>query len=289
MKNTFKYVKVLTAVVASFAMLAMVGCESDSHYISPEYRGDGSIYGDDGELYAIFGESNMTETTLVITTDGYIGSSYAGKAIYDMYTNAPHWTLEADYSECHQPNVQWIKFWPSFGHHDGRFEVTFMANSVQGDTRYANIYIKSGDTILRTIRVEQAQALITTLEIQPFLLTQQFKMEDSAVKTIPVTANVHWTARVDDDANGDPVDWVKISGLAFAKFDISVLPNTTGVDRQATITVYQNTNGNKNMVVTVKQAGTPEQEPTPDPAPTPDPEPGQGEGGQGEGGQTDGQ
>lgn len=258
MKNTLKYVKALTAVVALFAMFAMTACESDSHYVSPQYREDGSLYGDDGELYAIFGETNMTETTLIVTTDGYIGENYAGKAVYDMYTNAESWTLEADYSECHQPTIEWIEFWPSFGNHDGRFEVTFMANSVQGDTRTATIRIMAGDVVLRTIRVEQEQALITTLEIQPFLLTQQFKMEDTAVKTIPVTANVHWTARVDDDANGDPVDWVVISGVAFAKFDVSVLPNTTGADREATITVYQNTNGNKNMVVTVKQKGTPE-------------------------------
>jgi hypothetical protein len=94
--------------------------------------------------------------------------------------------------------------------------------------------------------------------VQNFTASGVYEEGDSAgktvVKTIPLDSNVAWSARVDDDANGDPVDWIKVSGVTKAKFDISVEPNTTGEERQGTITVYQNTNGNNNIVVSVRQA-----------------------------------
>jgi hypothetical protein len=136
--------------------------------------------------------------------------------------------------------------------------------SKQGDTRFAKVNVVSHGQIIQTIEVEQEKAPITQFYIQPFLQVQNFTASgvyeegDSAgktvVKTIPLDSNVAWSARVDDDANGDPVDWIKVSGVTKAKFDISVEPNTTGEERQGTITVYQNTNGNNNIVVSVRQA-----------------------------------
>ena len=136
------------------------------------------------------------------------------------------------------------------GNYDGRFTLNFQANSRQGDTRLAKINIVSHGQVIQTIEVEQDKAPNTQFYIQPFLQVQSFTASGlyadgtnagkPVIKTVPLDSNVAWSARIDDDANGDP--------------DISVEPNTTGEERQGTITVYQNTNGNNNIVVTVKQS-----------------------------------
>ena len=250
MKKTFKYLMTLALCVVAFA-----GCKEETPYICE---------GDSAEVYVKFGGTGTTDTRLLVTTDGYIGETYAVSVTYDMYTNADEWQIVPDYSECYDPDYKWITSWPSEGNYDGRFTLNFAANSKQGDTRYAKVNIVSHGQIIQTIEIEQDKAPNTQFYIQPFLQVQNFtvtgKFEDGenkgkeVVKTIPIDSNVAWTARIDDDAFGDPVEWIKISGVTKAKFDISVEPNTTGAERQGTITVYQNTNGNNNIVVTVKQA-----------------------------------
>ena len=250
MKKTFKYLMTLALCVVAFA-----GCKEETPYICD---------GDSAEVYVKFGGTGTTDTRLLVTTDGYIGETYAVSVTYDMYTNADEWQIVPDYSECYDPEYKWITSWPSEGNYDGRFTLNFAANSKQGDTRFAKVNIVSHGKVIQTIEIEQDKAPNTQFYIQPFLQVQNFtvtgKFEDGdnkgkeIVKTIPIDSNVAWTARIDDDAFGDPVEWIKISGVTKAKFDISVEPNTTGEERQGTITVYQNTNGNNNIVVTVKQA-----------------------------------
>jgi hypothetical protein len=250
MKKSLRYLMALALCVATF-----VGCKEEPVYVCE---------GAGGDIYVKFGGTGVTDTRLLVTTDGYIGDTYAVSVTYDMYTNADEWQIVPDYSECYDPDHKWIECWPSEGNYDGRFTLNFLANAQQGDTRYAKVNIVSHGNIIHTIEVEQAKAANTQFYIQPFLLLQNFtasaKFEsgDNAgkqiVRTIPLDSNVAWSARVDDDANGDPVDWIHVSGVTKAKFDITADPNTTGVERQGTITVYQNTNGNNNIVVTVKQA-----------------------------------
>lgn len=245
MKRTFKYVKMLTVLVASAAVVLTTGCKEEQPYVAN---------GIDGPIYCEFGGTGSTEERLIVSTDSYIGENYALSITYDMYTNAEAWEIITDYSECYDPDYKWVTASPTHGSHDGRFTLEFQPNQRQGDTRYANVNIVSGGQIIKTIRVEQDKAQTTQLYIQPFLQTLNFKADDEASKTIPLDANVAWSARVNDDENGDPVDWIVISGVTKGKFDVSVLPNS-GADREGSITVYQNTNGNNNIIVTIKQAG----------------------------------
>ena len=250
MKKTFKYLMALALCAVAFA-----SCEEQTPYVCE---------GAGGDIYVKFGGKGTTDTRLLVTTDGYIGETYAVSITYDMYTNADEWQIVPDYSECYDSEYEWIESWPSEGNYDGRFTLSFQANSKQGDTRYAKVNIVSHGQIIQTIDIEQDKAQNTQFYIQPFLQLQNFTAsgvyEDGnnagkpVVKTVPLDSNVAWSARVDDDAYGDPVDWIKVSGVTKAKFDISVEPNTTGEERQGTITVYQNTNGNNNIVVTVRQA-----------------------------------
>ena len=273
MKKTFKYLMALALCAATF-----VGCKEETPYVCE---------GAGGEIYAIFAGTHSTDTRLLVTTDGYIGESYAVSVTYDMYTNADEWQIVPDYSECYDPEYKWISSWPSEGNYDGRFTLNFAANSRQGDTRYAKVNIVSHGKVIKTIEVEQDKAQNTQLYIQPFLQVQSFSAsgvyEDGAsvgqkvVKTIPLDTNVAWSARIDDDEFGDPVEWIKITGVTKSKFDISVEPNLTGEARQGTITVYQNSNGNNNIVVTVKQAAEVQEEPetpvTPETPETPEQQP----------------
>lgn len=245
MKRTFKYVKMLTVLVASAAVVLTTGCKEEQPYVAN---------GIDGPIYCEFGGTGSTEERLIVSTQGYIGDNYAISVSYDMYTNAPDWEIVPDYSECYDSEYDWVIASPSIGSHDGRFTLKFQVNQNQGDTRCANVNIVSGGQIIKTIRVEQEKAQNTQLYIQPFLQTLNFKADDEVFKTIPLDANVAWSARVNDDENGDPVDWIVISGFTKGKFDVSVLPNS-GADREGSITVYQNTNGNNNIIVTIKQAG----------------------------------
>ena len=250
MKKTFKYLMTLALCVVAFA-----GCKEEAPYICE---------GDSAEVYVKFGGTGTTDTRLLVTTDGYIGETYAVSVTYDMYTNADEWQIVPDYSECYDPDYKWITSWPSEGNYDGRFTLNFAANSKQGDTRYAKVNIVSHGQIIQTIEIEQDKAPNTQFYIQPFLQVQSFTASGlyaygtnagkPVIKTVPLDSNVAWSARIDDDANGDPVEWIKVTGVTKAKFDISVEPNTTGEERQGTITVYQNTNGNNNIVVTVKQS-----------------------------------
>ena len=250
MKKSLKYFAILALSVIAFA-----SCKEATPYICE---------GNNSEIYVKFGGTGTTDTRLLVTTDGYIGETYAVSVTYDMYTNADEWQIVPDYSECYDSEYEWISSWPSEGNYDGRFTLNFQANSRQGDTRFAKVNVVSHGKVIQTIDIEQDKAPITQFYIQPFLQVQSFtasgNYEDGEnagkplVKTVPLDSNVAWSARVDDDANGDPVEWIKVSGVTKAKFDITVDPNTSVEERQGTITVYQNTNGNNNIVVTVKQA-----------------------------------
>lgn len=261
MKKTFKYLMALT-----LCAVTLVACKEEKPYVAN---------GADGEIYVEFGGTGTTDTRLLVTTDGALSTTYAMTVVFDMYTNADEWQIVPDYSECYDPSYKWISSWPSEGNYDGRFEIEFQANTRQGDTRYAKINIVSHGKVIKTIEVEQEKANITQFYIQPFLQIQNFtasgKFESgdnegqTVVKTIPIDTNVAWSARIDDDEFGDPVEWIKVSGVTKAKFDVTVEPNDTGAERQGTITVYQNTNGNNNIVVTVKQAAVKQEEPEQEP------------------------
>lgn len=106
--------------------------------------------------YVIFGNAGCTDELLLVDSHGYIGSYYSSCVTYEMYTNAESWKIVPDYSQCADPNIDWINIWPSSGHGDGRFSITVSANVDQGDARSANINIISNDKILKTIRVEQS-------------------------------------------------------------------------------------------------------------------------------------
>lgn len=248
MKRAFKYVKLMTAVVVSFAAVALTGC-SEENELAYVTEGAG------GAAYVKWGEAGCTLDKLIVSTDGYIGDKYAVTVTYEMFTNCSSWEIVPDYSECYDSEYKWIESWPSKGNHDGRFTLKFQPNTRQGDTRCAKVNVVSGGKVIRSIEVEQAKANITQLYIQPFLQTLNFQADDQNIKSIPLDANVAWTARVNDDENGDPIDWIVISGVTKGKFDVSVLPNTSSEPRVGTVTVFQNTNGNNNLIVTINQAG----------------------------------
>ena len=271
MKKTFKYVKALSVVVMSFAALALTGCKEDSQYIT---------YGDSEDIYVTFGGSGSTETELFVTEDGYIGTNYATSLTYDMYTNASEWEIVPDYSECFEPRHNWVKIWPSSGSYDGRFTISFVQNVVQGDTRNVKINIVSKGQVIKTISAAQ-DGFTLSFFIQPFLTIQNFDWNPTKAKSVAVTSNVKWNVRVnDDEETGLPVEWVHPVIVSNANFNITCDVNDTGFDREATITVYQESDVNNYKIVTVKQAAE-SFEPAPE-DPTPgegtEPTPGEGEG-----------
>ncbi len=257
MKKTFKYVKVLSVAVMAFATLALTGCKKESQYIT---------YGDADQIYVTFAGTGATETELFVTQEGFIGKNYATTYTYDMYTNASEWEIVPDYSECFEPRHNWVTIWPSSGNYDGRFKISFTQNVVQGDTRVVNLNIVSKGQIIKTIRAEQ-KGFDLTFFIQPFLTIQNFDWNPTKAKSVSVTANVKWNVRVNDDEDGFPVEWVRANITGSFAFDIYCDPNTTGFDREATLTVYQESDVNNYKIVTVKQKAEAFEEPTPDPNP----------------------
>ena len=256
MKKTFKYVKVLSVAVMAFATLALTGCKKESHYIAN---------GDADAPYVLFGGTGTTMTEFHVSQNGFIGDNYLTELTYDMYTNAPDWEVVPDYSECFDPSVKWIVVYPSSGQYDGRFHVSIKPNIDQGDLRKAKINIVSNGQVLKSIYVSQ-DAFTLTFFIQPFLINQEFEW-NAPFKTVSVSANVKWNVRVNDDEDGFPVEWLHVNITSNFGFDIYCDPNTTGFDREATLTVYQESNVNNFKIVTVKQKAESFEEPTPDPNP----------------------
>lgn len=241
MKQTFRYAKIFTTVVASAAVLGFTGCkDDDDHYVA---------LGDGGPEYVIFGESGCTDELLIVDTRGYIGSSLAGSVTYDMYTNVDSWQIVPDYSQCFYPDKPWISAWPSEGNHDGRFVIEVGQNSDQGETRYADINIVSKGKIVKTIKVEQKAAAQLLLDIKPFLRNVTFYANDKKVQTIAVNANVFWEIMVPDDAS----EWITISNVTNSKFEVAVKPNTTGAERVGILQVFQVSNPNNVQRVTITQ------------------------------------
>ena len=155
MKKSLKYFAILALSVIAFA-----ACKEETPYVCE---------GESGDIYVKFGGTGTTDTRLLVTTDGYIGETYAVSVTYDMYTNADEWQIVPDYSECYDPEYEWITSWPSEGNYDGRFTLNFQANSRQGDTRFAKVNIVSHGQVIQTIDIEQDKAPNTQFYIQPFL------------------------------------------------------------------------------------------------------------------------
>lgn len=255
MKNIIKYslIFVLGAFVAA-------SCSKKDH--TPEVY---NAY--DGEKlpgYCMFvGYEDDQDITVKVSTQGYVGETLAPQISFTMYSDAQNWTVVNDYSQCLNPNNDWIRIWPNSGTGDGFFNVKFDANTVQGDTRYAslNIVDKNG-RIARSIYVEQDKAAITTMEVSAFLTYLAFDAEASKVKTVPVNANVKWDAYVIDSFEND---WVNISEKTDYKFEVSVQPNFSSEARTATIEIFQVSDGTNTVHVTVHQDGVSEPEPEPEP------------------------
>lgn len=241
MKQTLRYAKIFTAVIASAAVLGFTGCkDDDDHYVT---------YGKGGAEYVIFGDTGCVEELLTVDTRGYIGSSYAGSVTYEMYTNVDSWQIVPDYSQCVSPEKPWINSWPSAGNHDGRFTITVNANVDQGETRYADINIVSNGKVVKTIKVEQNAAAQVLLDVTSFLRNVTFFANDTKVQTVPVNANVFWEIMIPDGAE----DWVTVSDVTKSKFDVSVKPNTTGAERTAVLQIFQISNPNNVQRVTITQ------------------------------------
>ncbi|MBQ7856467.1 MAG: BACON domain-containing protein [Alistipes sp.] len=278
MKKTFKYVKVLSVAVMAFATLTLTGCKEDSQYIT---------YGDSDEIYVTFAGTGSTETELFVTENGYIGANYATSLTYDMYTNAEEWEIVPDYSDCFEPRHNWVKIWPSKGNYDGRFTISFVQNVVQGDTRNVKINVVSKGQIIKTITAAQ-DGFTLSFFIQPFLTIQNFDWNPTKAKSVSVTSNVKWNVRVNDGEDGLPVEWVHVAipSDSNSNFNITCDPNTTGFDREATLTVYQESDVNNYKIVTVKQAAESFEEVPEEPTPEePTPGEGEGEGGENTGGE----
>lgn len=241
MKQTLRYAKFFTAVLASAAVLGFTGCkDDDDHYVA---------LGDKGPKYVIFGEKGCVDELLLVDTRGYIGSSYAGSVTYEMYTNVDSWQIVPDYSQCVYTDRPWINSWPSEGNHDGRFVISINANVDQGETRYADINIMSKGKVVKTIKVEQNAAAQVILDVTAFLRNVTFYANDTKVQTVPVNANVFWDIMIPDDAE----DWVSVANVTKSKFDVSVKPNNTGADRSAILQIFQVSNPNNVQRVTITQ------------------------------------
>ena len=63
MKNSIKYLMTLVLLAAAF-----VGCKKETPYVCE---------GAGGDIYVKFGGTGITDTRLLVTTDGYIGETYA--------------------------------------------------------------------------------------------------------------------------------------------------------------------------------------------------------------------
>lgn len=239
MKCTFRYMNTIAVLLASVAVMAFSGCkEADDHYVT---NGAG------GDIYVIFGESATTDLELSVDHRGYVGTDYAGDATYDMYTNASEWQIVPDYSQCFDPDISWIESWPAEGNDDGRFTLTFTANTVQGETRYADVNIVSNGQVIQTIKVKQEQAQSVLLDI--VAIRKYVNCDANAyVATIPVNANVFWEAETDDV-------WITLSGKTNSKIDLNIEPNDTGAERKGTVTVYQVSNPKNVQYVEVTQSG----------------------------------
>lgn len=251
MKNILKY-----ALIFAIGTLVAVSCTKKDH--SPkEYN---ALDGEKLPGYCTFvGYDDDDDINIKVSTQGYVGETLAPQIVLTMYTDAKDWKVVNDYSECLNPNNDWIRAWPNSGTGDGFFAVKFDANTVQGDTRYAklNIVDKNG-RIARSIHVEQDKAAITTMEVSAFLTYLAFDAEASKVKTVPVNANVKWDAYVIDSFEND---WVTISEKTDYKFEVSVQPNFSTEARTATIEIFQVSDGTNTVHVTVHQDGVQEPEP----------------------------
>ena len=272
MKKMFKYI-----TVVAISVLTFLGCNQEDHYV---------LYGNGGETYVVFSKQATTAEYLTVNTAGtQIGEKRVASVTYDMYTNAEKWEIVPDYSECFDPSKKWVHSWPSEGNGDGRFTLTFDENVYQGDTRFSNVNIVSNGKIIKTIRVAQ-DPMATDTPIYIFRSVLNFGADETSMKAVPVSASVSWSLTDPVDSEGDPADWVIIKNVTKGKFDIQCAPNHTGFERQATLLVYQNSDGNTNITITVTQSAesfeepTPEPEPEPTPEPEPEPTPTPGEGGE---------
>ncbi len=252
MKNTFRYLKSAT-VALSLVVLAgcFAGCNDDKENYSP-YRDE-----IDGP-YAIFKGTNTSEM-LEVDTKGMIGDTFANTMTYDFFTTYKDWVIKFDTSECFLPNEEWIHSWPTEGSGDGRFTIRFDSNTVEGETRYANINIvtKKGNKVIKTIRVAQAGSTSVRLNlVASFQSILNMEANDTAERTIAINANVFWDQMVEyADEYAEP--WVHVvegdNNPYILRFHID--ENFSTEARTATIVIYQRSNPDNTTTITINQKG----------------------------------
>lgn len=255
MKHTVKYLKSAAYLLALVSMVGFVGCnekESIYHPYDEDYSGE----------YVFFGGNGSTAELLELDTNGSIRDVFSNQISYEMYTNTGDWRLEFDFSQCFNPNptLSWIEAWPREGNGDGRFTLKFLANTDQGDTRYANVNVVSGDKVIKTIAIKQAGAASVRLNLAATFNSVINLAAEAAQKTLALNVNVFWDAYVEYDDEFGP-DWLHLNEITnYQNLQFSADPNYTTETRMATIVIYQISDPNNTLTVTVNQRGLSDEE-----------------------------
>lgn len=252
MKNTFRYLKAATMVLSLAVVAAcFTGCDDSDDLYSP-YRDE--IKG----AYAIFKGANTSES-LEVDTKGMIGETFANVITYDFFTTYKDWTIQFDTSSCFMPNEEWIHSWPMEGCGDGRFTLRFDANTVEGETRHANVNIvtKKGKKIIKTIKVAQAGATSVRLSlVASFQSIINMEANDTAERTIAINANVFWDQTV-EYPDEYTLPWIHVlegdNNPYILRFNVD--ENFSTESRMATILVYQKSNIDNYFTITINQKG----------------------------------
>lgn len=252
MKNKFRYLKSATMLL-SLAVLAgcFTGCKDDEEHYTPfrdEIKGS----------YAIFKGTNTSES-LEVDTKGMIGDTFSNTMTYEFYTTYNDWYIQFDTSSCFLPSEEWIHSWPGEGSGDGRFTISFDSNTVEGETRHANINIvtKKGHKIIKTIKVAQAGSTSVRLNlVASFQSILNMEANDTAERTIAINANVFWDKEV-QYADEYTLPWVHIvegdNNPYALRFNID--ENFSTEPRTATIVIYQVSNPDNTTTITINQKG----------------------------------
>lgn len=241
-------------MLALVSMVGFVGCNDKEEVYHPydeDYSGE----------YAFFGGNGSTAESLELDTNGMIGETFSNQITYELYTNVGDWKLEYDFSKCFNPTPirSWIEAWPSEGNGDGRFTLKFLANTDQGDSKYANINIVSGGKIIKTIAVKQAGATSVRLNLAASFNSVLNLSPEAAEKTLALSVNVFWDAYVEYADEFGP-DWLHLQEITnLQNLQFAVDPNYTTETRMATIVIYQISDPNNTLTITVNQRGVTEE------------------------------
>lgn len=254
-----KYSNIFTILAVTVAIIAAPGCKraNNNQPVYHPYEGteEAEAAMDENGTYVIFAGSGSTDEVLEVDVNGNVGETFATSVTYDMFTNAGDWEIVPDYSECFYPDASWIVVWPPEGSGDGRFKLTFAPNSgayAQGDVRTAHVNIISNGRVIKSITANQVGANIVTLDlVATFMSSLKFAAVGSHATTVPIDANVAWSAFVEDpDAT-----WLHITSIEKFSLSIAVDDNYDTEGREATVTVYQLTDVDNTITINVKQVG----------------------------------